>query len=123
MTCCSCPYVETQRVWGEAGAVRAGADEFDQQHCVRACGRRVHARARLCVAVNDDRVGEGWQNRSRNDGLHAAARNVESDHLCARLRVRVEDGLTQAAGAAVVRVRDDQSGWRRALPQQDRHIG
>ena len=51
----------------------AGTVERDLQHRIVALGQRVRARARLAVAVDDYRIGDGWQSRLRRDRVHSRA--------------------------------------------------
>src|SRR5207253_2811780 len=87
----------------------ARAVQLDEQDGVVAGGERVGGCARLRVAVNNGGVGDGRQLRRQRDRLHAAAGDIEINGLHAGRRVRVGDGLAQAARAAVVCVRDREA--------------
>src|SRR5205085_7424899 len=76
-------------------ARRVRAVQFDEENGVVADSLRVDGRARLRVAVNDDRLRDVGQRGGRADGVHARACDVEGDGLRAGAGVGVEGGLAE----------------------------
>ena len=59
----------------------AASDKLDEGNGVAPHNQSVRARTRLRVAIDDGRIGDGWQIRGGRNRLHAGARNVEADRI------------------------------------------
>jgi hypothetical protein len=83
----------------DPGDRRGSAVEHDLDYGVQTGAQSVGVRgcSRLCVAVDDDSIGDLRQRRSDADRVRPCSRNVEVDRVCPTIPVRRDDRFAQAA--------------------------